>query len=733
MPSYGPEPSSTNKVERDPWIALAKDAYDKSTSYIENNYRKQWEDGLRMFQSRHPRDSKYNSEHYKYRSRLFRPKTRSMIRKHEATANVAFFSNPDIIAIDPTVSDDQMQVASSVVMKELLTYRLTKSIPWYLTVQGALQDAMTMGVAVSFQYWRYTAKKEKQTVQGVLPLFGEVSFEQEVEIPIEDKPCVELIPIENLRFDPAAHWYDIARTSPYIIVLMPMYVRDVLDRMEDIGPAKWRRYSKEDILASRVTTDDPVHAARTENKEDPQQQTSQFNEFDTVMIHLNMIRSNGEDWAYYTLGTEKLLTDPVTVSEMFRHCDTYGDRPIHVGFAVVETHKAVPTSATGIGKDLQTEANEIVNQRLDNVKLVLNKRYVVRRGSNIDVDSLLRNVPGGVSMAGNVEQDLREIDFQDVTQSAYAEQDRVNVDYDELLGSFAQSSVMTNRRMNETVGGMRMLAQGANVITEYTLRTFVETWMEPVLRQLVKLEQYYETDEIVMALAAGRAKLFQRLGSDQITDALLRQELTLSVNVGMGATDPDTRFQRFLQAMGAYSKLANEGSKDLALPEVRKELFGLAGFKDAARFFQQVDPRLLQAQQMMQQAEAMAKQIVDQAKMQLLERARELDNREHDIEIKLLEAEQEFMGAAQKAQNELALKQRDQEFKHMLEVRKVTQTMGLKETEAALEAKLNERKAQLDASIKVFQANIDAALKQYMARVDAKVKQLSAPKEKPAN
>jgi hypothetical protein len=63
-------------------------------TYFDNNYRKQWEDNLRMFQSKHPRDSKYMSEAYKYRSRIFRPKSRSVVRKNEATAALAFFSNP---------------------------------------------------------------------------------------------------------------------------------------------------------------------------------------------------------------------------------------------------------------------------------------------------------------------------------------------------------------------------------------------------------------------------------------------------------------------------------------------------------------------------------------------------------------------------------------------------------------------------------------------------------------
>ena len=49
------------------WLQLAKDAYSTSTSYVDSNYRKKWDDAIRMFQSRHPSDSKYNTESYKHR------------------------------------------------------------------------------------------------------------------------------------------------------------------------------------------------------------------------------------------------------------------------------------------------------------------------------------------------------------------------------------------------------------------------------------------------------------------------------------------------------------------------------------------------------------------------------------------------------------------------------------------------------------------------------------------
>lgn len=622
-----------------PWLASAHDAYERSTTYFDNNYRKQFEDGLRMFQSRHPSDSKYNSASYKGRSKLFRPKTRSMIRKAESSAALAFFSSPDLVSIDPMVADNMQQVTSSVVMKELLQHRLTKSIPWFLTCMGGLQDAMNVGIVGSLQYWDYSSTKEKVQRTGNHPLLGQVTFEEEVEVPVVDQPCVHLLPIENIRFDPAAKWYNVAETSPYLIIELPMYIRDVLARMEDeSNEYGWRKLDKSVLLECRVDSDNTLRAARNDDKEDEQQITSEENEFDVVMVHLVFIRKDGKDWTFYSLKSKEMLSKEVLpTSKVFKHCDTPTARPVVIGFTVVETHKAVPQSPAMLGKDLQTEANVVANTRMDNVLYILNKRWIVKRGSQIDVDAIVRNVPGGVVMANNVEQDLREINWADVTSSAYAEQDRINVDYDELLGNFAQSSVMTNRRLNETVGGMRMMAQGANAITEYTLKVFVETWVEPVLRQLMKMEQYYETDEVLVAIAAERSKAFIRGGRPNVSPMLLQQELVLSVSVGMGATDPDTRFQRFMQATGAYMKLSMEGPPDFNLQEVRKELYGLAGFKDAARFFQKPDPRFLQAKQFLARAKDIAEQEIQKNQVHQIRRDKQLEDKAHTIDIREFE------------------------------------------------------------------------------------------------
>jgi len=621
------------------FLELAKEAYEQSTSYFESNYRKQFEDGLRMFQSRHPQDSKYLSGNYKHRSKLFRPKTRSMIRKAESSAAIAFFSSPDFVQVDPVNTTDQIQAESSQIMKGLLQERLTKDVTWFLNVMGGLQDAMNVGLVASLQYWDYESEVVEAPMEAQMPDGTPVTVMGEQESVLRDEPCCELLPIENIKFSPAAKWYNVAETSPYLIIEMPMYVNDVEARMESGGEYQWIQHDRETILEAKVSEENTLRGSRNDDKESAEQVTSETNNFDVVQVHLNFIRVGNKDFCFYTLKDMHMLSNPVETKQMFKHCDQFRQRPVVIGFCVIETHKAIPQSPALLGKDLQTEANVVANTRLDNVLYVLNKRWVVKRGSQIDTEAIVRNVPGGVVMANNVDSDLREINWADVTSSAYAEQDRINVDYDELLGNFAQSSVMTNRKLNETVGGMRMMAQGANAVTEYTLRVFTETWLQPVLRQLMKMEQYYESDERILAIAGQKSQMFIRRGLPNVPPYMLEQELTLTVSVGMGATDPDTRFQRFMQATGAYTQLAQNAPPDLNLSEVRKELYGLAGFKDSTRFFAKPDPRFLQAQKLAQQAEDIIKKGVEEGKQKLRDREAAADSKEHTLDAKQFEIE----------------------------------------------------------------------------------------------
>ncbi len=386
-----------------------------------------------------------------------------------------------------------------------------------------------------------------------------------------------------------------------------------------------------EIRSAMGNYNDSTRQVRENGREDSKDSNKPLTQFEVVWVHENFVRLDDEDVVYYTLGTERMLTEPVPIKEVY----FTGERPVVIGACVIETHKVMPDAPVIMGESLQREANEIANQRLDNVKLVLNKRHIVKRGAQVDYKSLVRNVPGAITLANNINEDIRTLEYADVTGSSYAEQDRVNVDYDELLGNFSTGSVQTNRKLNETVGGMGLMSNSANQMTEYTIKTFIETWVERVLRQLVKLEQYYETDQVVLAVAAEKAKLWKKFGMDGITDEMMMKDLTLTVNVGMGATDPNAKMQKLIMAVKSVGETLALQIPDLDMNEISNEIFSLAGYSSAKRFMKtpeqmRPDPRVME---MIQQAQ----EQLQLAKMELDKQAADQQAKETDLSTREVE------------------------------------------------------------------------------------------------
>ena len=247
-----------------PWFQLLIGAFQQAQvdgvvcSYQDWDYREKTTKRtyINMFNSKHVSNSKYHSDSYKHRSRLFRPKSRSTVRKNEALAASAYFSNIDVVNIDAEMQSDPAQLASASINKELLQYRLTKTIPWFQLLIGAFQQAQVDGVVCSYQDWDYREKTTKRTVDNG---FGEEVEIEDVKV-LSDKPVVKLVPFENIRFDPSSDWVDVVGTSPYLIEMLPMYAADVKLAMNTndpkTGQPKFKKLSDEDIrVAVNATAD----------------------------------------------------------------------------------------------------------------------------------------------------------------------------------------------------------------------------------------------------------------------------------------------------------------------------------------------------------------------------------------------------------------------------------------------------------------------------------------------
>lgn len=555
-------------------MTLVRQIESQSSMYMTATTKASWERSYKAYRSEHFQGSKYTSTRFRQRSKIFRPKTRSAVRKNQASAAAALFATVDAVQITAQDTGDTKQLAAAALNHEILNYRLDRSsgrnaIPWFLTAMGCHQSAQITGICASIQTWAFKERDGKK---------------------ILDRPdCID-IPPENLLLDPNADWRNPAQASGYLTIRWPLPIWEVKEKMKGEDGTSWLELSDEELdgLASTTPQDNSGVRRAREGGSDKETYTTN-GPYRVVWCFQNFLRIDGEDYMFWSLGKERLLSIPQKVAELYAHLG--GERPVVVGYGAIEAHKVLPMSPVESWQQLQQEANDVTNLRLDQMKHVVNPIAKVKRGRQVDIEQLQRRGPDGVLML----QDIEDVMWDrppDVPPSAYQEGNYINADIDELAGSFSVSSVQSNRNLNETVGGMKMISGAAGSVTEFDLRVWIETWVEPVMWQLLRLIQFYEDDETVLAIAGEKAQLFDKYGVEEVTEEILMADVTLRVGVGLGNSDP----MQGLQKIGAAAEIAGKilepfmmaGKSDIRpnTKEIVNEIFGKAGYKDAGdRFF----------------------------------------------------------------------------------------------------------------------------------------------------
>ena len=612
------------------WLALSRDAFRSSTDYFEASIKFQLEKNVSHFRSHHAPGSKYYSENYRYRSKIFRPKIRSAVRKHEAAAAAAYFATSDAVHITAEDDSDPESVISAEVNNEILNYRLDHSIPWFQLLIGAYQESMVIGTVVSYQHWEYKEKIiKKPTGMQIVGENGEYEdhFEEEVVV-LSDKPVIELRPVENIRIDRASDWTDPINTSPFLIDMIPMYVIDIKEKMENedpkTGQPEWRKLTDDQIMSASNHKYDSLRQTREDTKRRDSKDTGEnITDYKIIWVHRNFIRKDNEHVVYYTLGTEFMLSEPKPIEEVYR-CKT---RPYVMGMSQIEAHRTNPSGMVELGEQIQNECNEIANARIDNVKLAINQRHYIRRGADIDFAALMRSAPGSGILMDDVNGDIKPEEVGDVTSSSYAEQERLDGDFNDIIGGFSAGSASNNRNKNgmtDTLGGVETLSGDANKMEEYQLRVFNETYTEPVLNQVLDMIKEYETDDKIIQLAGKRSAVARKAGIQQFDWRMLQAPQTLKVNVGFGATNPQKRIEKLSIATRTVGEFMPDMIQTIDREEFVNEIFGAVGM-DGSRFFKALkdeeaeDPRIQQLMTQMQEMQKIieTKQVEQQGKIEI--------------------------------------------------------------------------------------------------------------------
>lgn len=585
------------------FLGLVREAEQQALLYVQQANRRAWSQSYRAFHNEHFVGSKYTRPDWRGRSKLFVPKTRAAVRKDNAAVAASLFNNIDAINCLPGDESDPRQRAAAALMEEVVNYRVggrapgKASLPWFLVAMGARQDAVLTGVCCTKQYWLQTHRKVgeerylEENEEGV-----HVQKVRDVYVQEMDRPDAMLIPPENYVIDPSADWRNPEQSAAFFIIKWPMQMEEIRAKMDaPVNP--WNRVS-EDVLRSSVESTKYDMAAIRRARElglDRLDETQTGTHFQVIWVYEVFVRTEGEDYTFYSVGDKDYLTDPKPTRATYP--EQHGDRPLALGYGNLESHRIFPMSPVESWQPLQIETNDLRNLLLDATKQNVMPISKIRRGRQIDLDQVKRRSSGSSIIVQEPDDVTWETPPQ-VPATAVQMTRELDLELDDLAGQQNYGSVETNNALGKTLGGLKLAAGAANAVQEFDIRVWIETWATKCLQQIVRLEQYYESDPIVLGICGAKAELWKKHGISQIDDSLMEQDVTVRVSVGLGAGDPQQRLAKFETAARIVAPILmqapdfQQGKRKINVDAICEEVFGACGYKDGgARFFEEGEPQ----------------------------------------------------------------------------------------------------------------------------------------------
>lgn len=160
-----------------------------------------------------------------------------------------------------------------------------------------------------------------------------------------------------------------------------------------------------------------------------------------------------------------------------------------------------------IGKPCQERLNKIVNQRLDNVDLVLNKQgFYNGNDTLINVKKLQISKPGQWHKVTDTSTSIRWMDIPDVTTSSYKEEEIAKADFRESTGA-TMPLMPTGEGQHRTAMGINLLQSAAGARFKPVLRKMESDFIASLAQMFLSmLQQFMVLPEWIMVTSSNGAQ-----------------------------------------------------------------------------------------------------------------------------------------------------------------------------------------------------------------------------------
>lgn len=232
----------------------------------------------------------------------------------------------------------------------------------------------------------------------------------------------------------------------------------------------------------------------------------------------------------------------------------------------------VPGELYGIGEiepteTLQIAMNKVRNHRLDNVDLVLNRMWKYDRNAGINPKHL-RSFPGNTIPMDDV-NGLQPVDTPDVTASSYAEEDRLDRDFERATSNIDDAAASGASGFTDTATGIRQRDKDRSVRVQLKIENF-EDALARIARKMLLMIYATEGDSYVIRRRDEQGEIkFTEIQKELLQTALE----SMSFRVRGGSTISDDYEDRRNEALAQWNLAVAAYDKEIISKEQLQETY----------------------------------------------------------------------------------------------------------------------------------------------------------------
>ena len=165
-------------------------------------------------------------------------------------------------------------------------------------------------------------------------------------------------------------------------------------------------------------------------------------------------------------------------------------------------------------KDLQYEANEHEDALMDNIKLIMNRMWIVSPNAGIDYGQLV-SYPGNIIVGDKDE--IEPLVHRDMPQSVFKQQDSFPKQIDRASGVYDYTKGGNAPGMTDTVGGITALIEEANMRFSFKIQMVQNTAIKKFAEKLFKLDKIFmKGAEIPVRLQGNKGMEWMTINPDNL-------------------------------------------------------------------------------------------------------------------------------------------------------------------------------------------------------------------------